>query len=196
MSKVATRAHFHKVGTQPCYITQCQLCRKCASCFITKSCFNKRHGNEIFNKKKYLPGPHQFIVYRYVKMFPFNKCYCNENTIQIPPAMKKKSINITRFVTIQCTFYEIYHFNVQKQETGGGGGGEKGNTKAHKGILIKDKCNSVHSGHGSHGRNSMSNTSQYTIMSPLQPKCQPSNAFHPPAAEQLSLKVQLCPLIT
>ena len=39
-----------------------------------------------------------------------------------------------------------------------------------------------------HGRNSMSYTPQYTIMSPLQPKCQPRNEFHPAAAEQYHLR--------
>jgi hypothetical protein len=46
--------------------------------------------------------------------------------------------------------------HVRDQETGGG----EGNTKDHKGILIKENCNSVHIGHGIHGRNSMNNTPQ------------------------------------
>jgi len=35
-----------------------------------------------------------------------------------------------------------------------------------------------------HGRNSTSYTPQYTVMSPLQSKCQPSKAFHPAAAAE------------
>ena len=87
MSKTVTRALFYKAGTHNCQNTQCLLRRKCTSCFTMKSCFNKCQSNVIFSTHKYDSGLHQFTVYVYAKMFSFKKYYCNENAIQMPPAM-------------------------------------------------------------------------------------------------------------
>jgi hypothetical protein len=48
--------------------------------FHTVKCrFNERRSNEIFSKTNFFSGPHQFIIYLYVKMFHFNEYHCNEN---------------------------------------------------------------------------------------------------------------------
>jgi hypothetical protein len=152
-----------------------------------KSCFNKCQSNIIFSTKKYCSWLHQFTVYLYGKnVFLSKKQYCIENAIKICPVMeKKKQYNkICKNKIIKKNMVHTWNpsLHLTEQETG------RSLWRAIPRIMKVYSLQRTATAMTLHGRNSMRYTPQYTVMSPLQSKCQPSKAFHPAAAEQYHLR--------